>query len=234
MGINSVHDAQLLTVFTVLVVLLTKSAIDTSFLHPECSGRLIPDIVLGVTVATTIGGVQWQDYVDHLVPSSSWKQAVHWMSVKLRFTDRFSSFNPNEAALHPPARLLTPEQQKIQELEAHINRLEREKDILKNVWPLICKLGLISRSRLRQCTRPVCEPFFCSGLYEARTTPDQQNYQHWNKRTSLSSSTAQKMNWGGSSPAWTDIDQVVHSTYWMMRWRWRSLLRSSSSLRRKV
>ncbi|MCT9828191.1 hypothetical protein N0P04_34005, partial [Pseudomonas veronii] len=30
--------------------------------------------------------------------------------------------------------VLTPEQQKIQELEARIARLEREKSILKNLW----------------------------------------------------------------------------------------------------
>ena len=34
----------------------------------------------------------------------------------------------------PIGKALTPEQQKIQELEARIHRLEREKDILKNVW----------------------------------------------------------------------------------------------------
>lgn len=34
----------------------------------------------------------------------------------------------------PSNKALTPEQQKIQELEARINRLEREKAILKNVW----------------------------------------------------------------------------------------------------
>ncbi len=34
----------------------------------------------------------------------------------------------------PISKALTPEQQKIQELEARINRLEREKAILKNVW----------------------------------------------------------------------------------------------------
>lgn len=32
------------------------------------------------------------------------------------------------------SKALTPEQQKIQELETRINRLEREKGILKNVW----------------------------------------------------------------------------------------------------
>ena len=41
----------------------------------------------------------------------------------------------------PANRALTPEQQKIQELEARINRLEREKAILKNrlhgtPWPI--------------------------------------------------------------------------------------------------
>lgn len=34
----------------------------------------------------------------------------------------------------PQARALTPEQRHIQELEARIDRLEREKAILKNVW----------------------------------------------------------------------------------------------------
>ena len=35
----------------------------------------------------------------------------------------------------PIGKALTPEQQKIQELEARINRLEREKDIIKNRLP---------------------------------------------------------------------------------------------------
>ena len=44
----------------------------------------------------------------------------------------------------PISKALTPEQQKIQELEALINRLEREKDILKNrlpgtPWPMALK-----------------------------------------------------------------------------------------------
>ena len=34
----------------------------------------------------------------------------------------------------PIGKALTPEQQKIQELEAHINRLEREKNILISWW----------------------------------------------------------------------------------------------------
>lgn len=34
----------------------------------------------------------------------------------------------------PQSKALTPEQQKIQELEARIARLEREKSILKNLW----------------------------------------------------------------------------------------------------
>ena len=38
------------------------------------------------------------------------------------------------AGTTPIDKALTPGQQKIQELEARINRLEREKDILKNVW----------------------------------------------------------------------------------------------------
>ena len=71
----------------------------------------------------------------------------------------------------PISKALTPEQQKIQELEACINRLEREKDILKMYGLLlICKLELISRSRLRQSIRPVCEPFSSSGLDGIRTS----------------------------------------------------------------
>ncbi|VXA86412.1 transposase [Aeromonas veronii] len=37
----------------------------------------------------------------------------------------------------PIGKALTPEQQKIQELEARINRLEREKDILKKATALL-------------------------------------------------------------------------------------------------
>ncbi len=36
----------------------------------------------------------------------------------------------------PESKALTPEQQKLQELETRINRLEREKAILKNRAPL--------------------------------------------------------------------------------------------------
>jgi transposase-like protein len=49
----------------------------------------------------------------------------------------FSSFNPNAVALPQSAKLLTPEQQKIQELEARINRLEREQNILKKAAALL-------------------------------------------------------------------------------------------------
>ena len=38
---------------------------------------------------------------------------------------------------NPIGKALTPEQQKIQELEARINRLEREKDILKKATALL-------------------------------------------------------------------------------------------------
>ncbi len=71
----------------------------------------------------------------------------------------------------PISKALNPEQQIIQELEARINRLEREKDILKMYGLLlICKRELISRSRLRQCILPVCEPFSRSGLDGIRTS----------------------------------------------------------------
>jgi transposase len=41
----------------------------------------------------------------------------------------------SEQLWHRNQYCVTPEQQKIQELEARINRLEREKDILKNRLP---------------------------------------------------------------------------------------------------
>ena len=37
----------------------------------------------------------------------------------------------------PKSKALTPEQQKIQELEARVNRLEREKSILKKATALL-------------------------------------------------------------------------------------------------
>lgn len=39
--------------------------------------------------------------------------------------------------MSPQSKALTPEQQKIQELEARINRLEREKTILKKATALL-------------------------------------------------------------------------------------------------
>jgi len=41
------------------------------------------------------------------------------------------------AGVTPVSKALTPEQQKIQELEARINRLEREKSILKKATALL-------------------------------------------------------------------------------------------------
>ncbi len=40
-------------------------------------------------------------------------------------------------SITPTAKALTPEQQRIQELEARINRLEREKAILKKATALL-------------------------------------------------------------------------------------------------
>lgn len=57
--------------------------------------------------------------------------------MKPYFVAGFSSFNPNAVAQPQSAKLLTPVQQKIQELEARINRLEREKDILKKATALL-------------------------------------------------------------------------------------------------
>ena len=64
------------------------------------------------------------------------------------FTEASRSLSVGESALRrwvdqlqqectgvtPQSKALTPEQQKIQELEARIARLEREKSILKNLW----------------------------------------------------------------------------------------------------
>jgi len=58
----------------------------------------------------------------------------------------------------PTSKALTPEQQKIQELEARINRLEREKSILKN--------------RLRGAPRP-------TGLETLRTTLNSLDSGRW-------------------------------------------------------
>ncbi len=44
----------------------------------------------------------------------------------------------------PTVKALTPEQQKIQELEARINRLEREKSILKKATALLMSDELVS------------------------------------------------------------------------------------------
>ncbi len=66
----------------------------------------------------------------------------------------------------------------IAELEAEVARLRKvlaqanmERNIIKMYGLLlICKRELISRSRLRQCIRPVCEPFSGSGLDGIRTS----------------------------------------------------------------
>ena len=66
----------------------------------------------------------------------------------------------------------------VAELEAEVARLRNalaqanmERDIIKMYdLLLICRLQLISRSRLRQCIQPVCEPFSGSGLDGSRTS----------------------------------------------------------------
>ena len=58
----------------------------------------------------------------------------------------------------PQSAAMTQEQQRIQELEARVERLEREKIILKNVWsaPDLQVTGFASGQNgvLRQCIRP--------------------------------------------------------------------------------
>ena len=71
-----------------------------------------------------------------------------------------------------------PGARSVAELEAEVARLRKalaqanmERDIIKMYGLLlICKRELISRSRLRQCIRPVCEPFSGSGLDGIRTS----------------------------------------------------------------
>ncbi len=48
-----------------------------------------------------------------------------------------SQLGQERSGITPKSRALTPEQQKIQELEARINRLEREKAILKKATALL-------------------------------------------------------------------------------------------------
>ncbi len=63
------------------------------------------------------------------------------------------------------------QQAEVRRLKAELRRVTDERDILKMYGLfLICKLELISRSRLRQCIRPVCEPFSGSGLDGIRTS----------------------------------------------------------------
>jgi len=58
----------------------------------------------------------------------------------------------------PQGKAITPDQQRIQELEARIERLERETAILKTYGlSQICKYcdAVSTEHRLRQCIRPV-------------------------------------------------------------------------------
>jgi transposase len=48
-----------------------------------------------------------------------------------------SQLQQERGGVTPTSKALTPEQQKIQELEARINRLEREKSILKKATALL-------------------------------------------------------------------------------------------------
>jgi transposase len=48
-----------------------------------------------------------------------------------------SQLGQERSGITPKSKALTPEQQKIQELEARINRLEREKAILKKATALL-------------------------------------------------------------------------------------------------
>jgi hypothetical protein len=46
-----------------------------------CSGLIIPDTILGGTVATMTWGVQWQDYVAHLLPDVSTFQQIRIIGI---------------------------------------------------------------------------------------------------------------------------------------------------------
>ena len=69
----------------------------------------------------------------------------------------------------PTSKALTAEQQRIQELEARVERLEREKTILKNVWSAaICQriLLLIDYVGQHKCIRTVCELFLLGSVHD--------------------------------------------------------------------
>lgn len=53
-----------------------------------------------------------------------------------------SQLQQERAGVTPQSKALTPEQQKIQELEARIDRLEREKSILKKATALLMQEDL--------------------------------------------------------------------------------------------
>ncbi len=64
----------------------------------------------------------------------------------------------------PKSKALTPEQQKIQELEARIDRLEREKAILKKATALLMSdefesYALIDQLSERESVEVVCSAF---------------------------------------------------------------------------
>jgi transposase-like protein len=86
-----------------------------------------------------------------------------WCSTNYSHTEAARSLGLVESALRrwvnqlqqerggvtPTSKALPPEQQKIQELEARINRLEREKSIIKKATPLMPN-GVILRSRVSE------------------------------------------------------------------------------------
>lgn len=62
---------------------------------------------------------------------------VSWIWVNQRLRRWVQQLRSEREGHTPNSKALTPEQQKIQELEARINRLEREKAILKKATALL-------------------------------------------------------------------------------------------------
>ncbi|ELR67192.1 Mobile element protein [Photobacterium marinum] len=74
--------------------------------------------------------------------------------------------------ISPKASPMTAEQIEIRELKKKLARLEEHNEILKNVWSAPeLQEKFDSRSRLRQCIRPIREQSLYSGLDGIRTSP---------------------------------------------------------------
>lgn len=127
-------------------------------LRSACSGLLIPDTVLGGKVTAEERCLM----INRRTFTSEFKLEAVRLVLEQRYTvlQACKSLGIGETSLRrwidqvlaeqggrvPQGKALTPEQQKIQELEARIHRLEREKAILKKATALLMSEE-IERSR---------------------------------------------------------------------------------------